>query len=216
MSDRSGFEDFAAKWRARWPEWGIAEVFAPVAQRDVAAAWFALLQEFADAAWGGSDPAPGLAKLAWWQEELRGWAKGAHRHPLGTVLRPRPASWSAIADAMPALRYRELPLDPAAALAVLDPLGRASAEIEAVLFDAPSAATGSVMAMLGNAAVNAGGAEAAAALRASWPGGHTFAIPVRLRDQIVRRRLAAAAAGADWQPATRWGTLWGSWRAARN
>ena len=216
MSDRSAFEDFAAKWRARWPEWAIAEAFVPAAQRDLAAAWFALLQEFADAAWGGSDPAPGLAKLAWWQEELRGWAKGAHRHPLGSVLRPRPAPWSAMADAMPALRYRELPRDPAVALAVLEPLGEGCAGIEAVLFDAPSSATGAVMAMLGGAAVDAGGARSAAALRAGWPGGRVAAIPPRLRDHIVRRRLEAAATGAAWQPATRLGTLWGSWRAARN
>jgi hypothetical protein len=117
---------------------------------------------------------------------------------------------------MPALRYRELPHDPAAALAVLEPLGEGCAGIEAVLFDARSSATGAVMAILAGAAVDAGGASSAAALRAGWPVGQVAAIPPRLRDQIVRRRLEAAATGAAWRPATRWGTLWGSWRAARN
>ena len=117
---------------------------------------------------------------------------------------------------MPALRYRELPREPGAALAVLEPLGAGCAGIEAVLFDAPTLATGAVMAMLGGAAVDAGGARSAAALRAGWTGGRAAAIPPRLRDQIVRRRLEAAATGAAWQPAARWGTLWGSWRAARN
>src|SRR5690606_20699556 len=63
--DAAGFID---KWRARWPEWEIASVFVPEAQRPLAEAWFSLLQELTDAAWGGADPTPGLAKLAWWQE----------------------------------------------------------------------------------------------------------------------------------------------------
>jgi len=37
---------FIAKWRERWPEWNIAEVFVPATQRPLIAAWWALLQEF--------------------------------------------------------------------------------------------------------------------------------------------------------------------------
>ncbi|MEN1940884.1 phytoene/squalene synthase family protein [Luteimonas sp. MJ246] len=95
---------FIEKWRARWPEWEIAGVFVPEAQRPRAEAWFSLLQELADAAWGGGDPTPGLAKLAWWQEELGGWAKGARRHPLGALLQPVPAPWLALGRALPDLR----------------------------------------------------------------------------------------------------------------
>ena len=48
----------------RWPEWHVAEVFVPRrAARTGASAWFALRQELTDAAWGGSDPRPGEAKL---------------------------------------------------------------------------------------------------------------------------------------------------------
>src|SRR3546814_2770338 len=76
-------DEFTAKWRTRWPEWSIGVVFLPGAQRETAFAWFALVQELTDAAWSGADATPGLAKLAWWNEELQGWAKGARRHPLG-------------------------------------------------------------------------------------------------------------------------------------
>src|SRR3546814_21010240 len=66
-------------------------VFLPDAQRETAFAWFALAQELTDAAWSAADAPPGLAKLAWWNEELQGWAKGARRHPLGAVLQALPA-----------------------------------------------------------------------------------------------------------------------------
>ena len=74
---RDGASSFVEKWRARWPEWEFGMVFVPVAQRPLAEAWLSLLNELAEAAWGGDDPTPGLAKLAWWQEELGGWSKGA-------------------------------------------------------------------------------------------------------------------------------------------
>ncbi|NLB58503.1 MAG: phytoene/squalene synthase family protein, partial [Gammaproteobacteria bacterium] len=45
---------FIDKWRSRWPEWRIAEVFVPAGQRSVAEAWFTLLQELYESAWGGS------------------------------------------------------------------------------------------------------------------------------------------------------------------
>ena len=95
---------FVAKWRARWPEWELGMVFVPAVQRPVVEAWFTLLQELSDAALGGGDPTPGLAKLAWWQEELVGWGKGARRHPLGAVLQPHGAPWQALGHALPDLR----------------------------------------------------------------------------------------------------------------
>lgn len=95
---------FVAKWRARWPEWELGMVFVPEAQRPLVEAWMTLLQELTDAAWGGGDPTPGLAKLAWWQEELGGWSKGARRHPLGALLQPQPAPWQALGRALPDLR----------------------------------------------------------------------------------------------------------------
>src|SRR3546814_3703825 len=93
-------DEFIAKWRTRWPEWNIGVVFLPDAQRETAFAWFALVQELTDAAWSGADATPGLAKLAWWNEELQGWAKGARRHPLGAVLQPLSAPWTPLAASL--------------------------------------------------------------------------------------------------------------------
>lgn len=215
MSDGTA-EGFVRKWRAHWPEWAVAEVFLAPEQRALAAAWFALLQEFADAAWGGSDAAPGLAKLAWWQEELRGWAKGARRHPLGEVLQPYPAAWNALADAMPALRHRELPADAADAVAALEAFSQVAAQVEASLFGAPSAAGIASLAMLAAPVAASGGATAAAALLARWPSPPAEAPPVRLLGRIVRLRLQAVASGRPWHPAARWRVLWALWRTARN
>jgi hypothetical protein len=97
-------DDFLHKWRGRWPEWRIAQSFLAADHRLRAEAWFALLQEFTDAAWGGADPTPGIAKLGWWQEELRGWSKGARRHPLGIALQRVPAPWPALAVGLAGLQ----------------------------------------------------------------------------------------------------------------
>ena len=40
------------------------------------------------------DPLPADAKLAWWGEELRGWAARRSRHPLGRRLEPVRADWA--------------------------------------------------------------------------------------------------------------------------
>lgn len=144
MSDgvdvRDGADTFIAKWRARWPEWELAMVFVPAAQRPLAEAWFSLLQELADAAWAGADPTPGLAKLAWWQEELGGWSKGARRHPLGVVLQPQAAPWQALGRALPDLRALRGDGDApvlAAASGVVpgEAFAAATAACEAVLFE---------------------------------------------------------------------------------
>lgn len=126
---------FIDKWRARWPEWKVAEVFVPATQRETALAWAALQQELTDAAWGGSDLRPGEAKLAWWQEELVGWGRGARRHPLGAVLQRRPAAWSVLAASLPALlASRERPGSVDDAFASVAPFAEAVARIDADLF----------------------------------------------------------------------------------
>lgn len=133
MNSPSPRDSFLHEWRRQWPEWAVAERFLAPPQRELAVAWFALLQIWMDAAIGGQEPAPGLAKLAWWQEELRGWAKGARRHPLGELLQAQPANWSELADAMPALRERDA-LQSGAAWPLLQPLARQLAEAEVALF----------------------------------------------------------------------------------
>lgn len=137
MSDSEALAGFTGKWRARWPEWGVAEVFVPRAQREIALAWAALQQELTDAAWGGSDPLPGQAKLGWWQEELAGWSRGARRHPLGTVLQRLPAPWMGLATSLPTLaESRERPGDADEAFAVLASFADAVQKVdEAILRD---------------------------------------------------------------------------------
>jgi hypothetical protein len=140
MSDSAALDSFLEKWRVRWPEWSVAEVFVVPSRRDVAVAWFALLQEFDDVLNIAGDPLPADAKLAWWGEELRGWATQRSRHPLGRRLEPVRADWARLAEALPTLvdaRARALSADTAfgslvryaeaVAAVELDVLGRAPA-----------------------------------------------------------------------------------------
>ncbi|WP_368565082.1 phytoene/squalene synthase family protein [Pseudoxanthomonas sp. UTMC 1351] len=141
MSDSTALDSFLDKWRARWPEWQMAEVFVPLARRPVAVAWFALLQEFEDIMNISGDPLPADAKLAWWGEELRDWSRQRSRHPLGRVLEPQPAPWAALAETLPQLiAARDRPADATAAFAGLQSFGEAVAVAEAALFTAPASA----------------------------------------------------------------------------
>lgn len=216
MDTNQATRSFLEPWRAQWPEWALAEVFVPIAQRDVAVAWFALLKVFADAAWDGADPTPGLAKLAWWQEELRGWAKGARRHPLGELLQPQPAPWQALADAMSVLRHRELPRDPTDALLKLRDFDAAVCGIETALFGTTAGSTATTIAMLAPAALEHAGAAAASHLQTTTQVRSPHSRPARLLAAVVRLRLADAARTGQWRPAGRWRSLWALWGAARN
>lgn len=142
MSDSTALDSFLDKWRARWPEWQVAEVFVPPPRRRMAVAWFALLQEFEDAMNIAGDPLPADAKLSWWGEELRDWARQRSRHPLGRVLEPHSAPWAVLAEALPQLiAARERPAETAEAFAGLQGFGEAVAAVETVLFAAPAPAT---------------------------------------------------------------------------
>jgi len=234
--DAAGLDAFIGKRHARWPEWDIAEVFLPAPQRPLARAWLTLLQELGDAAWGGGDALPGQAKLAWWHDELQGWNQRRRRHPLAPALLARPASWAALATALPALRdSRERPGDSTEAVAVLAPFAVAAAAVEAELFEVPEASTASgdlASALLAErllhhrdgaaplqALAQAGGQATrawAAALLASWPQGAPVARARRLQALLQRARLEQLAAGATVpQPLSRWRTLWRGWQAAR-
>lgn len=238
MSDDS----FIGKWRERWPEWQVAEVFVPVASRAQWLAWFALRQELLDAAWAGADPRPGEAKLGWWAEELHGWSQDRRRHPLGATLAALPAPWTHLAAALPALasaRDRAVDLDEARA--TLAPFAAAVAEVDNALgHDAPvpvpvRAADGalhllaqravgdddnavplSVRARLG---AEAGPAEATSAWAAELLQAWTQADgprAVRIHAALLQARLRQLAAGtAPPQPPSRWRSLVVAWRAAR-
>jgi len=227
---------FVDKHRARWPEWEIAAVYLPPAQRAPVAAWLALLQELGDAAWGGEDPTPGQAKLAWWQEELQGWAAGRRRHPLGQVLVRDAIPWAALAAGLPSLAgSRERPADSTGAIATPGPFVVAAAGVEAALLGVEAAAASSgdlASAMLSERLLHHRaqavplqlqaqfGATAAAAwasaLLASWPRGTPVARARRLQAMLQRARLRQLASGAATPvPLSRWATLWRGWRAAR-
>ena len=228
--------EFIAKWRARWPEWAIAEVFLPASRRESMQAWFALLQELGDAAWGGSDPLPGEAKLGWWAEELEGWSRGARRHPLGQVLMSRAASWAALAAALPTLHAsRERPRDTTTAVGGIAPFAVAAAAVEAELSATPATTAssgdlasallaerllhhpdGAVPLQLLAAGESRAGQAWAAALLDAWPAGAPVARARRLHALLQRARLDQRARGiAAPAPMPHWRTLWRSWRAAR-
>lgn len=187
---------FVEKWRAHWPEWGIARVFVPADQRELAEHWFALLQEWTDAA-STQEPAPGLAKLAWWQEELRGWAKGARRHPLGVRLQKSAVDWNAIADALPVLARREEIND-----------GNALSPLSQVLSDAEQR-------LLGETRDGRRAIETALLAALHKPVTATDERPDGTRPRRILGALAARRALTGQGPVPPLGTLRCSWQAAR-
>jgi len=242
MSDTeaTALASFTGKWRARWPEWSVAEVFLPPAQREAALAWAALLQELTDAAWGGSDARPGEAKLAWWIEELQGWSQGRRRHPLGSALQRLSAPWAGLAAALPSLRdSRERPLDIDDAFAGLDAFSLAVTAVESSLF-AGGEGTSVPPAKLPPAKL-----IAATLLQTRLAHHPSDAVPLRVLAQAGEgggaaiwarqlaqgdwtatgstrpRRMWAALARARLQrgdamrPLPSWAALWAAWRSAR-
>lgn len=197
MSVLEPVESFLLKWRQRWPEWAIAEVFIDQPHRLQAVAWFALLEEWMQAAIGGEEAAPGMAKLAWWREELQGWAKGARRHPLGEVLQARPVDWNALADTMHVLREREALRGPEAA-AHLRVFAGHVAEAEARLLGSAPAVDDVVSGLLhGHVPQEARNATAPA------------------RQGSRPRRLLHAMHAARARKTSRPAMLWVFWREAR-
>ena len=228
MSDRDALQGFLDKWQAQWPEWAIAEVFVPAAQRERVQAWLALRDELSDAAWGGEDPRPGDAKLGWWAEELDGWSRGARRHPLGLALQSIPAPWGNLATCLPALRAsRERPADLDAALFALEPYAEAVAGVAQHLFDsvASAPARNVVVSLLAerllrypDGATPLGDLDVrgwARGLLAQWPPPGDGTRPGRIHAAVVRGRLQRYAQG---KPAAlpRLTALATAWRAARD
>lgn len=220
---------FVAKWRGAWPEWALAEVFLPAAQRALVDAWQALQFEWQEAAWGGVDARPGEAKLAWWSEELDGWSKGRRRHPLGAVLLRQPAPWREIAAALPTLlATRARPANGDDAWQSLASLASAVAQVEAALFghadDSRAVAACWLQSRLARHPANAVPVESdampatdagrtwATALLAGWPPAHGVRGARGIALALARRRLARGDASAPLSP---WAALWAGWRGAR-
>lgn len=214
--------EFIGKWRSRWPEWQAAMAFVPAADRTLVAAWFTLLQELCDAAWGGADATPGLAKLAWWQQELDGWSKGARRHPLGIALKARPAPWRDLALGLPSLQASRPRPGEAAPADALAGFAAAVAACEVALFgtDGPGARHGGdagqavARALLSERALqHPADADQAPDARHGRAGDGVVAVatrPRRIHDALVRARLRNGG-----RPPSAGRVLLAAWRAAR-
>ncbi|HEY0661512.1 MAG TPA: phytoene/squalene synthase family protein [Lysobacter sp.] len=234
-SEATALASFTDKWRARWPEWAVAEAFVPHAHRATAVAWAALLQELTDAAWGGDDPRPGEAKLAWWIEELQGWAQGRRRHPLGSALQRQVAPWAQLAATLPSLRdSRERAVDFDDARGHLEAFASAIAAVESGLFaghepvrsdDLMPIVASLLQARLehhpGDAVplrvlAQAGEGDATslwgAELLLHWPLATSTIRPRRLWAALARARLQC---GNTTRPLPSWRALWVAWRGAR-
>lgn len=194
MSDSTALESFLDKWRARWPEWAMAEVFVPEARRPLMVAWFALLQEFQDAMNVVGNPVPADAKLAWWAGELRDWSQQRSRHPLGRMLEPCRAPWAMLADALPVLAgARDQPQSAESAFAQLEPFGEAVAAVEAVVLDGPALRSDRVVVQLLSARLLEAGA---AALPRGNAGGLAESTPIEQWADTLLDRWVDAAGGA--------------------
>ncbi|WP_407351406.1 phytoene/squalene synthase family protein [Luteimonas sp. R10] len=212
---------FVDKWRARWPEWQVAAAFVPESQRATAVAWFALLQELGDAAWRGADPTPGLAKLAWWREELRGWSRGARRHPLGICLQRQTAPWETLGrtlNALPATRE----LGAAATLEALTGLASAAAACETALLGgeanadlAAAQADALARCLVGERVLLAGQGSEALWLRRHWPRTPRAPRARRIQAALLHARLRALESETPTRPLPAWRVLPLAWRAAR-
>lgn len=244
MTTPNALDSFLDKWRSRWPEWSLAEVFVAQPDRARTIAWFSLLQEFDDILNVGGDPLPADAKLAWWATELRDWAGRRSRHPLGRLLEPVPAPWAALADALPLLvAARARPVDGEAALATLSAYAEAVAAVEAQVLGgnrpAPRALAAQVLATrladidalalpqryehgTGEGADAGEDARRAWAqdLLGHWPAQAGAARARRMYAGFARHRLQRLAATGTAQagiPRTgpgALGALWRTWRAA--
>ncbi|HSR65324.1 MAG TPA: phytoene/squalene synthase family protein [Xanthomonadaceae bacterium] len=230
---------FVAKWRERWPEWGVAEVFVAPEERLRAVAWFALRQELTDAAWTGGDPRPGEAKLGWWADELLGWTQGRHRHPLAECLADASAPWDLLASCLPSLlASRERAVDADQALVAVEPFAEAVAGVAATLFASrtPAPSRNAALGLLAEQLLVQGEASApllvrarlggevaaeefarawATELLARWPQPHDGARPGRIHAALLHARLQEFAADGRLRPLSRWRSLWTAWRAAR-
>ncbi len=242
MSNEQSLSGFLDKWHARWPEWTVASVFIPAAQREWITAWFALRHELSTAAWAGEDPRPGEAKLAWWSEELQGWTQGRRRHPLGIALQRHAAPWGSLAASLPSLlSSRDRAADTHEALSTLEPFAEAVACISAALSSeatTPAPARSVVVGLLAERVLAGGDAvvplQVLAGLQLDnppqaparawardlldhWPPPHEGTAAGRVHAALVRERLRRFVAGRDPEGALpNWRALLAAWRAARS
>ena len=134
--------DLRHKWLHREPEMGLVLRFVPIAQREAAVRWGALLSELREAAFELSDARVTQAKAGWWAEELLRFQQGCPRHPLGGEV-PADLPWADLAAGLVETAGAEgRAPDPEQAFAQVRPFAAAIAAVEAAWFGAkPEAST---------------------------------------------------------------------------
>jgi phytoene/squalene synthetase len=148
MSGADAAAHFVGKWLQREPEMEFALLFCPPAQRASFQAWGALLHELREARFELRDPGVAESKQAWWSDELRLFAEGRPRHPLGAAFAGVAAPWPALARTLATPDAASRPADAAEALSTLRPLARTVTAVEAAIFDAADgAASGDALAV---------------------------------------------------------------------
>ena len=211
----------------------MAERFLAPSRRAQALATCVLWQALADAAWAGEDARPGLAKLAWWQQELDDWASGGGRHPLAAVLAGNDPRWAALARALVAWpELRERPGDDDERDAVLMPASRAFAMLEGDLGNVSDAEADAALARhalarlrllhalargadamplsVGDARVDAQVMAWRTTLARPLPGMCPARVHSALQHALLARHARGHARGSPW----RWPFV--CWRAARS
>jgi phytoene synthase len=105
MAATPAFASFEQEWLDAHPEYAIASIFLPPAQRRRENAFAVLVHELGAAA-RLHEPQVATAKLSWWRGELTGAVSGRSSHPIARELfadagvsNVDPALWLALADA---------------------------------------------------------------------------------------------------------------------
>ena len=207
MTTPTALDSFIDKWRSRWPEWSVAEVFMAPDRRERSLAWFALLQEFEDILNVAGDPLPAP------------WALLADALPSLVAARERPRDGDAALAALTAYTGAVAEVE----AVVLGGSRAAPAALAAQVLAGRLAAAGTVALPLVLEPGSAAAPEAAAAasrawagqLLARWPARSGASRARRMYARCARHRLQQLAAGRTPQPGRQpLGQLWRVWRAA--
>ena len=95
MTDPTALDGFVAKWRARWPEWSVAQVFVPRrAARRRRWPGSRCCRNSPTPPGAAAIPRPAEPSSPGGRKNCAAGRKGARRHPLGDALQRLPAPWT--------------------------------------------------------------------------------------------------------------------------
>ena len=214
------------KWRDRWPQWAIADVFIAPAQRLTAQAWFSVLMEWEDLLNQPSEQPIIAIKLDWWQHELAQWATQRSSHPIAPLLMGLDAPWQLLAETLSDLTaLASVPSTLAQAEASLARVLDAMVAVEMRLFPGEKGCDRRLLLLhwlearcrFGTAAAGMSVATWRRVLLDAWPDAPQSERPRRLLSTLTRQRLQRAIRSEDGaHPRTdgRLHLLWSCWRSA--